>query len=41
MIGFKGEIAAGEQAQKLAYDCNLLSALGIRLVLVHGARPQD
>lgn len=40
VIGFGGEIAAGEQAQKLAYDCNLLSALGIRLVLVHGARPQ-
>ncbi len=40
VIGFGGEVAAGEMAQKLAYDCNLLAALGIRLVLVHGARPQ-
>ena len=24
----------------ITYDCNLLAALGIRLVLVHGARPQ-
>lgn len=40
VIGFGGEVAAGERAQSLAYDCNLLAALGIRLVLVHGARPQ-
>ena len=40
VVGFGGEIAGGEMAQKLAYDCNLLAALGIRLVLVHGARPQ-
>ena len=40
VIGFGGEVAAGESAQNLAYDCNLLAALGIRLVLVHGARPQ-
>lgn len=40
VIGFGGEVAAGELAQKLAYDCNLLAALGIRLVLVCGARPQ-
>ena len=40
VVGFGGEIAAGEMSQKLAYDCNLLAALGIRLVLVHGARPQ-
>ena len=40
MVGFGGEVVAGEMAQKLAYDCNLLAALGIRLVLVHGARPQ-
>ena len=38
--GFGGEVAAGKLAQSLAYDCNLLAALGIRLVLVHGARPQ-
>lgn len=40
VIGFGGELAAGARAQSLAYDCNLLAALGIRLVLVHGARPQ-
>lgn len=40
VIGFGGEVAVGELAQKLAYDCNLLAALGIRLVLVCGARPQ-
>jgi len=40
VVGFGGEVAAGERAQSLAYDCNLLAALGIRLVLVHGARPQ-
>ncbi|MDR2690240.1 MAG: amino-acid N-acetyltransferase [Azoarcus sp.] len=40
VVGFDGEVAAGAAAQSLAYDCNLLAALGIRLVLVHGARPQ-
>ncbi len=40
VVGFGGEVVAGERAQSLAYDCNLLAALGIRLVLVHGARPQ-
>jgi amino-acid N-acetyltransferase len=40
VIGFGGEVAAGSRAQALAQDCNLLAALGIRLVLVHGARPQ-
>lgn len=40
VVAFGGEVAAGERAQRLAYDCNLLAALGIRLVLVHGARPQ-
>ena len=40
VVGFGGEVAAGKLAQSLAYDCNLLAALGIRLVLVHGARPQ-
>ncbi len=40
VLGFGGEVAAGELAQALAYDCNLLAALGVRLVLVHGARPQ-
>jgi amino-acid N-acetyltransferase len=40
VIGFDGEVAQGVLAQALAQDCNLLAALGIRLVLVHGARPQ-
>lgn len=40
VIGFGGEVMGGDRAQSLAYDCNLLAALGIRLVLVHGARPQ-
>lgn len=40
VIAFGGEVAGGDRAQRLAYDCNLLVALGIRLVLVHGARPQ-
>ncbi len=40
VIGFGGEVAQGALAQSLAQDCNLLAALGIRLVLVHGARPQ-
>jgi amino-acid N-acetyltransferase len=40
VIGFGGEVAQGAQAQALAQDCNLLASLGIRLVLVHGARPQ-
>ncbi len=40
VVAFDGEVAQGERMQRLAYDCNLLAALGIRLVLVHGARPQ-
>lgn len=41
VIAFGGEVVADHQrAQRFAYDCNLLAALGIRLVLVHGARPQ-
>uniref|UniRef100_UPI0040545C34 amino-acid N-acetyltransferase n=1 Tax=Niveibacterium sp. SC-1 TaxID=3135646 RepID=UPI0040545C34 len=40
VLGFGGELAEGERLEKLCYDCNLLAALGVRLVLVHGARPQ-
>ncbi|GHU20742.1 amino-acid acetyltransferase [Betaproteobacteria bacterium] len=40
VVGLGGEVVAGELAQSLTYDFNLLAALGIRLVLVHGARPQ-
>ena len=40
VVAFGGEVAGGARAQSLAYDCNMLVALGIRLVLIHGARPQ-
>ena len=42
VIAFGGEVLEGgpEAAQALAQDFNLLESLGIRLVLVHGARPQ-
>jgi amino-acid N-acetyltransferase len=41
VIGFGGETVA-ERARfvRFLHDLNLLAALGIRLVLVHGARPQ-
>jgi amino-acid N-acetyltransferase len=41
VIGFGGELVA-ERARFVSFvhDLNLLAALGIRLVLVHGARPQ-
>src|SRR5258708_8122575 len=41
VIGFGGEMFA-ERARftSFVHDVNLLAALGIRLVLVHGARPQ-
>ena len=40
VIAFGGKAVASEFAKTLAYDVNLLASLGIRLVLVHGARPQ-
>lgn len=40
VIAFGGKAIAGPLAKTLAYDVNLLASLGIRLVLVHGARPQ-
>jgi len=40
VIAFGGKAIMGPLAWTLAYDVNLLAALGIRLVLVHGARPQ-
>lgn len=41
VLAFGGEVAqVGELMQDLCHDCNLLAALGVRLVLVHGARPQ-
>src|SRR5690242_7858700 len=41
VIGFGGEtIAERSRFVRFLHDLNLLAALGIRLVLVHGARPQ-
>ena len=41
VIGFGGElIAERSRFTRFVHDLNLLAALGIRLVLVHGARPQ-
>jgi amino-acid N-acetyltransferase len=41
VIGFGGELVAERlRFAHFVHDLNLLAALGIRLVLVHGARPQ-
>lgn len=41
VFGFGGEVIAERgRLVKFVHDLNLLAALGIRLVLVHGARPQ-
>src|SRR5919201_7025409 len=41
VIGFGGELFTERQRfLSFVHDLNLLAALGIRLVLVHGARPQ-
>lgn len=40
VVAFGGKAIAGPLAKTLAYDVNLLASLGIRLILVHGARPQ-
>ncbi len=40
VLAFGGKAISGPLAKSLAYDVNLLAALGVRLVLVHGARPQ-
>jgi amino-acid N-acetyltransferase len=40
VIAFGGEVLQSEAAQALIHDIALLDAMGIRLVLVHGARPQ-
>ncbi|WP_345532398.1 amino-acid N-acetyltransferase [Viridibacterium curvum] len=39
VLAFGGEVAQGELLQDLCHDVNLLAALGVRLVLVHGSRP--
>ena len=40
VIAFGGEVLESNAAQALIHDIALLDAMGIRLVLVHGARPQ-
>ncbi len=40
VIAFGGEMVEDGKFIALTHDFNLLAALGIRLVLVHGARPQ-
>ena len=40
VIAFGGELVTDGRVVELAVDLNLLAALGVRLVLVHGARPQ-
>ncbi len=40
VIAFGGEVVADGKFVALTYDLNLLAALGVRIVLVHGARPQ-
>jgi amino-acid N-acetyltransferase len=40
VVAFGGEVVSEGQFVGLAHDINLLSSLGVRLVLVHGARPQ-
>jgi amino-acid N-acetyltransferase len=40
IIAFGGEVAAQKKFVALAHDLNLLHSAGIRLVLVHGSRPQ-
>ena len=40
VIAFGGEVLADAQFSTLVHDIALLNSLGIRLVLVHGARPQ-
>jgi amino-acid N-acetyltransferase len=40
VIAFGGELVADGEFVQLAHDVNLLNSLGVRLVLVHGVRPQ-
>jgi amino-acid N-acetyltransferase len=40
VIAFGGEVVADEQFLGVIHDLNLLHSLGIRLVVVHGNRPQ-
>lgn len=40
VIAFGGEVVASGKFVSLTHDLNLLASLGVRLVLVHGMRPQ-
>jgi amino-acid N-acetyltransferase len=40
VIAFGGEVVADGKFVALTHDLNLLASLGVRLVLVHGMRPQ-
>ncbi len=40
VIAFGGEVIAEEQFANLVHDIALLNSLGVRLILVNGARPQ-
>ncbi|MFY9346822.1 MAG: amino-acid N-acetyltransferase, partial [Orrella sp.] len=40
VVAFGGELVQANALNALVQDLSLLSALGIRLVLVHGSRPQ-
>jgi amino-acid N-acetyltransferase len=40
VVAFGGELIAEGKLAEFAYDLNLLYAAGIRLVVVHGSRPQ-
>lgn len=40
VIAFGGEVVASGRIKTLTHDLNLLASLGVKLVLVHGARPQ-
>src|ERR1700687_4027840 len=40
VVAFGGEVVADGKFVGLTHDFNLLASLGVRLVLLHGARPQ-
>ncbi|MBN9126318.1 MAG: amino-acid N-acetyltransferase, partial [Nitrosospira sp.] len=40
VVAFGGEVVADGKFVELVHDLNILASLGVRLVLVHGARPQ-
>jgi amino-acid N-acetyltransferase len=40
VVAFGGEVVADGKFVELTHDFNLLASLGVKLVLVHGARPQ-